>query len=95
MRAKYGNRIRFIGVHSPEFSWEKSETKLRNYTEKNGIIYPVYLDPELNIWRQLDNRYWPAFYLFDKSGGHIGTYIGETQPGDANARTIENALKNL
>lgn len=93
MQARYGNKVRFIGVHSPEFSWEKDIAKLRAYAERMAIRYPVYRDDDMRVWNALDNRYWPAFFLFDNRGKHVATFVGETHPGDGNAQRIEEALK--
>ena len=95
MQARYGARVNFIAVHTPEFSSEKDVGKLRTYAERMGIRYPVYRDDEMKIWNALDNRYWPAFFLFDARGNHSATFVGETHPGDTNAQRIESALSRL
>ena len=59
-----------IGVHSPEFAFEKDPANVRKAVADFGIRYPVALDNDLAIWRAFDNRYWPAHYLADAAGPH-------------------------
>lgn len=92
MQNRYGTKVNFIGVHSPEFSWEKDTEKLKAYTARMGIRYPVYRDDDMKVWNALDNRYWPAVFLFDARGNHVETFVGETHAGDANAQRLEAAL---
>ncbi len=66
-----------VGVHSPEFRFEKSLTNVRNAVEKNGIRYPVALDNDFKTWRNYENRYWPAHYLIDPEGNVVYTHFGE------------------
>lgn len=95
MQQKYGGKIRVVGIHSPEFAWEKDQAKLKAYAKSQGILYPVYLDSDMKIWVSLGNRYWPAFYLFNREGRHTATFVGETHPGDNNARQMEAAIKEV
>lgn len=95
MQARYGTQVNFIAVHSPEFASEKDVTKLRAYAARMGIRYPIYRDDGMKIWNALDNRYWPAFFLFDARGNLSATFVGETHPGDVNAQRIEQALSRL
>ncbi|MFE6780387.1 cytochrome c biogenesis protein DipZ [Streptomyces sp. NPDC057702] len=60
--------LRVIGVHSPEFAFEKSASNVADQTRKMGITYPVALDNELATWDNYRNRYWPAKYLIDSAG---------------------------
>ncbi|MEP7234409.1 MAG: redoxin domain-containing protein [Ignavibacteriota bacterium] len=66
-----------IGVHSPEFESEKSADRLRAAIEKFGITYPVIADNEFTIWKSLSNEYWPAAYLYDRSGALRKMHYGE------------------
>ena len=53
------------------------------------------LDPQGRYWRALDNRYWPAFYLFDASHALTATRIGELHTGEASADAFEQAIARL
>jgi thiol-disulfide isomerase/thioredoxin len=57
-----------IGVHSPEFSFEKNIDNVRWSTKEMRIDYPVAVDSEFTIWRAFKNQYWPALYFIDAMG---------------------------
>jgi thiol-disulfide isomerase/thioredoxin len=59
-----------IGVHSPEFSFEKDRANVQNAVRALGITYPVAIDSNHLIWQAFQNDYWPADYLID-GNGHI------------------------
>lgn len=66
-----------IGVHSPEFSYERDIEKVQAYLTEHGIRYPVPIDNDFATWRRYGNRYWPAMYLIDKQGVIRYVRIGE------------------
>ena len=66
-----------IGVHSPEFEFEKKIDNIKTAVAKYGITYPVAVDSELATWTAFDNQYWPAHYLIDKNGQVVYTHFGE------------------
>jgi thiol-disulfide isomerase/thioredoxin len=57
-----------IGVHTPEFSFEKNMDNVRRETAAFAISYPVAVDSDYAIWRTFHNRYWPALYIVDARG---------------------------
>ncbi len=66
-----------VGVHSPEFSYERSEEYVRKSVAKLGVRYPVVMDNGFKIWRAYNNVYWPTIYLVDKKGIIRYQHIGE------------------
>jgi cytochrome c biogenesis protein CcdA/thiol-disulfide isomerase/thioredoxin len=66
-----------IGVHAPEFAFEKDEANVRHAVGDLGIQYPVALDNDYAIWRAFDNHYWPAHYFIDADGRIRGHHFGE------------------
>ena len=66
-----------IGVHSPEFSFERDVTNVKQYMQEHQIGYPVVIDNEFTIWKRYRNRYWPAMYVIDKQGIIRYIKIGE------------------
>lgn len=66
-----------IGVHSPEFEFEKSEKNLVQALKDFGITYPVVQDNNFETWRAYNNHYWPAKYLIDARGKIRYTHFGE------------------
>jgi thiol-disulfide isomerase/thioredoxin len=76
--ARYKDRgFVIVGVHSPEFAFEKDEGNVRRAVRQFGIEYPVALDNDFAIWRAFDNRYWPAHYFIDAQGRIRGHHFGE------------------
>jgi thiol-disulfide isomerase/thioredoxin len=66
-----------VGVHSPEFAFERDEHNVRAAVQRFGIDYPVALDPDHTVWRSFGNQYWPAVYLIDGSGRFRHHQFGE------------------
>jgi len=66
-----------IGVHTPEFAFERNEDNVRRAVSDLGISYPVALDNDYAIWRAFNNQYWPAHYFVDSTGRIRGHHYGE------------------
>jgi thiol-disulfide isomerase/thioredoxin len=63
-----GQRLLVLGVHTPEFAFEKDGDNVRRALKEMGIIYPVAVDNNYEVWRAFKNRYWPALYFVDSQG---------------------------
>lgn len=81
-----------IGVHSPEFEFEKSEKNLATAIEDFAITYPVVQDNDFSTWRAYNNRYWPAKYFIDKEGYIRYHHFGEGAY-DESEKVIQELLK--
>ncbi|MEN5363024.1 cytochrome c biogenesis protein DipZ [Brevundimonas intermedia] len=81
-----------IGVHTPEFAFEKSEANVRQNVQRLGITYPVAMDNEFGIWRAFKNQYWPAHYFIDAKGQIRHHHFGEGDY-DGSERVIQQLLK--
>ncbi len=66
-----------LGIHSPEFEFEKKYENVVFATEKFGIKYPVIQDNDKEIWNDFQNRYWPRKYIADHEGYIRFDHIGE------------------
>ena len=66
-----------IGIHSPEFEFEKDLDNVKIAVEKYGIKYPVVLDNDWQTWKAFENRYWPRKYIADDEGYIRYDHIGE------------------
>ncbi len=66
-----------IGVHAPEFAFEKDRANVEAAVAAHHIRYPVALDNALSTWVAFKNRYWPAHYLIDRDGRVVYTHFGE------------------
>lgn len=69
--------LTIVGVHSPEFPWEKSLDRVKDATIKLGIKYPVVQDNGFDIWKRYNVRAWPTLVLVDKKGIIRYSHIGE------------------
>ncbi len=66
-----------IGVHSPEFAFEKEELNVKAAMAEAGIEYPVVLDPKFAVWNLYANKYWPQKYLVNSTGYIVYDHAGE------------------
>jgi thiol-disulfide isomerase/thioredoxin len=77
---KYKNQgLVVIGVHSPEFAFEKNIDNARQAVKSRLIGYPVAIDNDFGIWRGFNNNYWPALYFIDAQGRVRHSVFGEGQ----------------
>ena len=66
-----------LGIHAPEFSFERKPENVAQALKQYGLTYPVALDNNFETWKNFKNRYWPAKYLIDKDGFIVYTHFGE------------------
>jgi len=79
-----------IGVHTPEFEFEKNKDNVVTAVEKFGINYPVVLDNEKEIWYEFQNNYWPRKYIADHEG-----YIRYDHIGEGSYKETEEVIQKL
>jgi len=72
-----GHGLEIIGIHTPEFEFEKDYVNVQAAVEKFGIKFPVVLDNDYSTWFAYQNRYWPRKYLIDIDGYVVYDHIGE------------------
>jgi thiol-disulfide isomerase/thioredoxin len=82
--------LEIVGVHSPEFEFEKDPDNVRKAVDDLGVDWPVALDPEMKIWNAFGNRYWPAKYIVDRDGALRYDHFGEGGYDE-----IEDVLRKL
>ncbi|MCH7493014.1 redoxin domain-containing protein, partial [Patescibacteria group bacterium] len=93
--SKYRDQgLEIIGVHSPEFEFEKKADNVARAIADAGILYPVMQDNAFKTWRAYKNRYWPRKYLIDHTGKIIYDHIGEGDY-DETEKEIQKALEAL
>lgn len=71
------NGLVIVGVHAPEFEFERNPENVKNAIAAHKITYPVALDNHLDTWTNFNNKYWPAHYLIDQNGRVVYTHFGE------------------
>lgn len=87
---KYNDQgFEIIGVHSPEFEFEKKFENVEKAAQDFGLKYPIALDNEFSTWKAFQNRYWPAHYLIDKEGRIQYTHFGEGEYDKTEAKIVE------
>ena len=80
-----------VGVHTPEFPFEKVTGNVQTALKRHGITYPVAQDNEYATWKAYRNQHWPAQYIVDQNGKIVFEHAGEGQY-DAIERTIQKLL---
>lgn len=82
-----------VGVHTPEFRFEREPAKVEQKVTEYGIRYPVAMDNNYATWNAFNNSWWPAKYFINHRGELVGRHIGE---GDyeATERTIQQLLRD-
>jgi thiol-disulfide isomerase/thioredoxin len=82
--AKYKDRgLVVLGVHSPEFPFEKDADNVRRAVKAMGIEYPVAIDSQHSIWNAFENEAWPALYFVDSQGRVRRRQLGEGRYDEA------------
>ncbi|MDO8618957.1 MAG: redoxin domain-containing protein [Candidatus Daviesbacteria bacterium] len=81
-----------IGVHTPEFEFEKDPENLKKALAKYNVTWPVVQDNDYQIWESFTNHYWPAKYLIDQNGKIIYNHFGEGDYIETEIK-IQSALK--
>ena len=85
-----GNGLVIVGVHSPEFEFEKNYDNVKAAVQRLGITYPVVLDSDHGTWNAYGNQYWPRHYLIDAQG-----YIREDHIGEGGYAETEKTIQSL
>jgi thiol-disulfide isomerase/thioredoxin len=83
--------LKIIGVHTPEFAFEREANNIKDAMQKHGILYPVPIDNEFKTWKAYGNEYWPHIYLADRQGNIVYDHIGEGAY-DRTEQTIKQLL---
>lgn len=83
-----------VGIHTPEFAFERSKANVENALKMYGITYPVLQDNDYENWNAYGNRYWPAKYLIDASGHIRYTHFGEGAYEETEKKIQELLLEN-
>jgi len=79
-----------VGIHTPEFPFERSASNVQAALRRHGILYPVAQDNESQTWNAYRNQYWPAQYVIDQTGKIVYRHDGEGQYD-----TIEQTIQRL
>jgi thiol-disulfide isomerase/thioredoxin len=90
-QTQYKDRgLQVIGLHDPEFKFERNAHNVQSAIDRFGINYPVALDNDMKTWAAFHNEYWPTEYLIDRDGRIVYKHVGE-----GNYDETENAIRKL
>ena len=81
--------LEIIGIHTPEFAFEKDIENVREAMKRFGIMHPVVLDNDYATWRAYGNRFWPRKYLIDIHGNIVYDHIGEGKYEETEMKIME------
>ncbi len=96
VKKKYASQsFQVIGIHTPEFSFEKERSQVERVSKKHGDDFPIMMDNDYAFWNALGNRYWPSFYLVDKQGIIVKRVYGEMHQGTSRSKNFENEIERL
>jgi thiol-disulfide isomerase/thioredoxin len=84
------NGLVIVGVHSPEFDFEKVHSNVAAAVRRDDVTWPVALDDDMTIWNEFKNQYWPADYIADRSG-----HIRYMHFGEGGYTDTENVIRTL
>src|SRR5215468_1671254 len=80
-----------VGIHTPEFPFERSASNVQAALKRHGITYPVAQDNDSRTWNAYRNQYWPAQYIIDQNGRIVFEHAGEGRYDEID-RTVARLL---
>jgi hypothetical protein len=84
-----------VGVHTPEFEFERRPEAVATAVREHGLDYPQLLDVDYAYWKALGNQYWPTAYLVDRCGRIRTRHIGEVHADQPSGRALEAQIEAL
>jgi thiol-disulfide isomerase/thioredoxin len=96
VKQRYAARgLSLVGVHTPEFTFERERPKVEAEVRRQGLDYPHLLDTDAAYWKTLGTEYWPTVYLVDRCGRRRGSHVGEIHSGQESGRAVEADIETL
>ena len=90
-----GQPLVMIGVHTPEFFYERQKRAVAAEARKHGLDYPQLVDADGEYWNAAGNRAWPAVYLVDQQGRIAARYTGTIYLDEHRGFAIEEEIAQL
>lgn len=84
-----------VGIHTPEFAYEKRREAVEAEVKSHGLDYPHLLDNDSAYWNALGNEAWPTVYVVDRCGHIRAKHIGEVHSGEESGRRLEAKIEAL
>ena len=95
LTTRFGADVKVLGIHSPEFDWERDPVALARVLEEHDVRFPSYVDPSLEYFLALDAPGWPVYYVVDRQARIRGRWFGEVHPGTLRDRDMTALLERL
>jgi thiol-disulfide isomerase/thioredoxin len=96
MAERYGSRgLSVIGIHTPEFSFERGREAVGAEVRKHGLDFPHLIDDDRSYWNALGVYAWPSLFLVDRCGTLRARAVGEVHSGEESGRRFEAELRAL
>lgn len=92
---RLGPGVGVLGVHSPEFDWERDPVQLAAALAEHDVRFPTVVDQALDLFLALEAEAWPAFYVLDREGRIRGRWFGEVHEGTRRAARLEALVRRL
>jgi thiol-disulfide isomerase/thioredoxin len=95
LATRFGDDVRVLGIHSPEFDWERDPEQLRAALAEHDVRFPSYVDESSAYFHALRAPGWPVFYVVDRDARIRGRWFGEVHAGTRRARELEALIRAL
>ena len=95
LTTRFGDDVGVLGIHSPEFDWERDPEALAAALVEHDVRFPSYVDQGLEYFFALDTPAWPTFYVVDRGGNIRGRWVGEVHEGTLRAKAFEGLIREL
>lgn len=92
---RLGPEVGVLGVHSPEFDWERDPVRLAAALAEHDVRFPTVVDQGLDLFLALEAEAWPAFYVLDRQARIRGCWFGEVHEGTWRAARLEALVERL
>ena len=92
---RFGTELGVLGIHSPEFDWERDLDRLDATMREHDVRFPSYIDESLDYFFALEAPAWPAFYVVDRELKIRGCWIGEVHDGTGRGDEFEELIAEL
>ncbi len=92
---RYGEDLGVLGIHSPEFDWERDSTALAEALRQRDVLFPSLIDDGLEYFLSLEAPAWPTYFVIDRTAQIRGRWVGEMHAGTMRAKSMEALIESL
>lgn len=92
---RFDGEVGVLGIHSPEFDWERDRDELARVLGEHDVRFPSYVDQSLDYFMALEAPGWPMYYVVDRQTRIRGTWFGEVHEGTGRDRALTGLVERL